>query len=143
MVRNSFQFGDYAFDVFHSIALKLIEVRKNPIKRSKQNTDYQRKRPKFGEQNFQTPIVHRIANVTIYSPSPHFTLKTQKNHQKSAFFGGFLRFFTFGAEKEGFEPPEALTPQRFSRPPQSTTLPFLRCKSTNFSASASQGEKND
>ncbi len=32
------------------------------------------------------------------------------------------------AEREGFEPPEAVTPQRFSRPPQSTTLPSLRCK---------------
>ena len=30
------------------------------------------------------------------------------------------------AEGEGFEPPEALPPQRFSRPPQSTTLPSLR-----------------
>ena len=29
------------------------------------------------------------------------------------------------AEGEGFEPPEALPPQRFSRPPQSTTLPSL------------------
>ena len=35
------------------------------------------------------------------------------------------------AEGEGFEPPEALPPQRFSRPPQSTALPSLRgdCKS--------------
>jgi hypothetical protein len=30
------------------------------------------------------------------------------------------------AEGEGFEPPESLHPQRFSRPPQSTTLPPLR-----------------
>ena len=29
------------------------------------------------------------------------------------------------AESEGFEPPEDLHPQRFSRPPQSTTLPTL------------------
>ena len=29
------------------------------------------------------------------------------------------------AEGEGFEPPEALPPQRFSRPPQSTALPSL------------------
>jgi hypothetical protein len=35
------------------------------------------------------------------------------------------------AEGEGFEPPEGLRPQRFSRPPQSTTLPPLRI---NYSA---------
>jgi hypothetical protein len=29
------------------------------------------------------------------------------------------------AEGEGFEPPETLRPQRFSRPPQSSTLPSL------------------
>ncbi len=34
---------------------------------------------------------------------------------------GFKRF----AEKEGFEPPVQSPGQRFSRPPQSTTLPFL------------------
>jgi hypothetical protein len=39
-----------------------------------------------------------------------------------------LKDENLSAEEEGFEPPEALTPQRFSRPPQSTTLPFLRCK---------------
>ena len=31
------------------------------------------------------------------------------------------------AEREGFEPPDGLTRQRFSRPPHSTTLPPLRC----------------
>ena len=30
------------------------------------------------------------------------------------------------AEEEGFEPPERLHAQRFSRPPHSTTLPLLR-----------------
>ncbi len=30
------------------------------------------------------------------------------------------------AEKEGFEPPVPARVQRFSRPPHSTTLPFLR-----------------
>ena len=30
------------------------------------------------------------------------------------------------AESEGFEPPDGLTRQRFSRPPHSTTLPTLR-----------------
>ena len=30
-----------------------------------------------------------------------------------------------GAEREGFEPPEGVNPQRFSRPPHSTTLPPL------------------
>ena len=30
------------------------------------------------------------------------------------------------AEREGFEPPETIRPQRFSRPPHSTTLPSLR-----------------
>ena len=30
------------------------------------------------------------------------------------------------AEGEGFEPPETLQPQWFSRPPQSTTLPSLQ-----------------
>jgi hypothetical protein len=30
------------------------------------------------------------------------------------------------AEGEGFEPPETLRPQRFSRPPQSSALPSLR-----------------
>ncbi len=29
------------------------------------------------------------------------------------------------AEREGFEPPEPLRAQRFSRPPRSTTLPSL------------------
>ncbi len=32
----------------------------------------------------------------------------------------------FVAEEEGFEPPEGVNPQRFSRPPHSTTLPLLR-----------------
>ena len=36
------------------------------------------------------------------------------------------------AEKEGFEPPGPAKGQRFSRPPHSTTLPFLRCKNTFF-----------
>jgi hypothetical protein len=30
------------------------------------------------------------------------------------------------AEEEGFEPPEGVNLQRFSRPPHSTTLPLLR-----------------
>ncbi len=30
------------------------------------------------------------------------------------------------ADREGFEPPEPLRAQRFSRPPQSTTLPPVR-----------------
>ena len=30
------------------------------------------------------------------------------------------------AEREGFEPPEGINPQRFSRPPHSTTLPPLQ-----------------
>jgi len=34
------------------------------------------------------------------------------------------------AEGEGFEPPEGLRPQRFSRPPQSTALPPLRMLKT-------------
>jgi hypothetical protein len=33
------------------------------------------------------------------------------------------------AEGEGFEPPETVKPQRFSRPPHSTTLPALHLKS--------------
>ena len=32
------------------------------------------------------------------------------------------------AEKEGFEPPVPSRVQRFSRPPHSTTLPFLRAQ---------------
>src|SRR5438876_785836 len=35
------------------------------------------------------------------------------------------------AEGEGFEPPEDLHPQRFSRPPQSTALPPLRTTESN------------
>ena len=35
------------------------------------------------------------------------------------------------AESGGFEPADPLTSQQFSRLPQSTTLPTLRCKSTN------------
>ena len=35
------------------------------------------------------------------------------------------RGFKMIAEKEGFEPPVQSPGQRFSRPPQSTTLPFL------------------
>jgi hypothetical protein len=38
----------------------------------------------------------------------------------------------FAAEKEGFEPPVQSPGQRFSRPPQSTTLPFLRREYSNF-----------
>lgn len=34
--------------------------------------------------------------------------------------------FAFMAEKEGFEPPDPSRGQRFSRPPHSTALPFLR-----------------
>ncbi len=36
------------------------------------------------------------------------------------------------AEKEGFEPPVRLPGQRFSRPPRSTTPPFLRRKDNLF-----------
>jgi hypothetical protein len=36
------------------------------------------------------------------------------------------------AEKEGFEPPVRSPGQRFSRPPQSTTLPFLRRKDSKI-----------
>ena len=36
--------------------------------------------------------------------------------------GGISSF----AEEEGFEPPKAFTPCRFSRPVQSTALPLLR-----------------
>ena len=38
------------------------------------------------------------------------------------------------AEGEGFEPPEGLHPQRFSRPPQSTALPPLRRSDFNHLA---------
>ena len=34
------------------------------------------------------------------------------------------------AEGEGFEPPEGVNPQRFSRPPQSTALPPLQVPTT-------------
>lgn len=33
------------------------------------------------------------------------------------------------AEEEGFEPPERVNAQRFSRPPLSTTQPLLRTES--------------
>ncbi len=45
--------------------------------------------------------------------------KNKKNRTRGA---AVLRF----AEKEGFEPPVRANGQRFSRPPHSTTLPFLR-----------------
>ena len=35
------------------------------------------------------------------------------------------------AEKEGFEPPDRINGQRFSRPPHSTTLPFLPVQKYN------------
>ncbi len=35
-------------------------------------------------------------------------------------------YFLFLADGEGFEPPEDLRPQRFSRPPHSTALPPIR-----------------
>ena len=37
------------------------------------------------------------------------------------------------AEEEGFEPPELLQAQRFSRPPHSTALPLLRGKVMSYS----------
>jgi hypothetical protein len=36
------------------------------------------------------------------------------------------------AEKEGFEPPVPVKEQRFSRPPHSTALPFLRVQKYKF-----------
>ena len=36
--------------------------------------------------------------------------------------------FDFFAERQGFEPWEGFHPQRFSRPPPSTTQPSLRIK---------------
>ncbi len=36
---------------------------------------------------------------------------------------------TLMAERQGFEPWEGINPQRFSRPPHSTTLPPLQIKS--------------
>lgn len=40
------------------------------------------------------------------------------------------------AEEEGFEPPERLHAQQFSRLPHSTTLPLLRSRSLPFQQSA-------
>src|SRR5580698_5121370 len=36
------------------------------------------------------------------------------------------------AEEEGFEPPNEFPRYRFSRPPHSTALPFLRCASNRY-----------
>ena len=47
-----------------------------------------------------------------------FIPQNKKNRPK----GGFIIL----AEREGFEPPEPSRAQRFSRPPQSSTLPPLR-----------------
>ncbi len=44
--------------------------------------------------------------------------------RKSLIFKAFRDCFL--AEEEGFEPPDAVKHQRFSRPPRSTALPFLR-----------------
>ena len=50
-------------------------------------------------------------------------------------------FSTNVAEGEGFEPPETLQPQWFSRPPQSTTLPSLHLGSTrHFSKSTTESQ---
>jgi hypothetical protein len=65
---------------------------------------------------------------------------TRLSGSKASFFPGPFHknspeisgLFFVAAEREGFEPPGAVTPQRFSRPPQSTTLPSLRGKSTNI-----------
>jgi hypothetical protein len=47
------------------------------------------------------------------------------------------------AEKEGFEPPVRLPGQRFSRPPHSTALPFLRAQKYNsFLICRISGKKN-
>ena len=39
------------------------------------------------------------------------------------------------AESEGFEPPEGITPQRFSRPPLSTAQPALQTGEKNIKIS--------
>ncbi|PKP51502.1 MAG: hypothetical protein CVT92_12635 [Bacteroidetes bacterium HGW-Bacteroidetes-1] len=58
-----------------------------------QRTANQSIRPKFGEQNFQAAIGHRIVPPSVYAQLPQSTPKTEKNHLKRVVFGGFYRFF--------------------------------------------------
>ena len=64
-----------------------------------------------------------------YSSLGQARLAIPENKKPFAFANGF--YFAL-AEKEGFEPPVRRGAQRFSRPPHSTTLPFLRRKDSIF-----------
>ena len=66
-----------------------------------------------------------------------------KNPETEA-ISGFCCILLFNsAEKEGFEPPVQLPGQRFSRPPRSTTPPFLRRKDNLFLFFTNFFEKNE
>ncbi len=99
----------------------------------------------------QKPSVNILTGISFADPkkgglSPMqticFALRFLHSGSRSCKHGGCLNAKTlppfggsvcFGfAEEEGFEPPVPAREQRFSRPPQSTTLPFLRSKVKNI-----------
>lgn len=71
-----------------------------------------------------------ISAKPLVSESRMATLNPFETKRKKALSGASSRVCDMQvAEGEGFEPPEDSRLQRFSRPPQSTTLPSLRGKS--------------
>lgn len=67
---------------------------------------------------FRTPAVNPVFEII-----PRLIKELEDNEKGTI---PFLKGKSLSAEREGFEPPEPAKVQRFSRPPQSTTLPSLQ-----------------
>ena len=70
----------------------------------------------------QTGILPSAFRLRVEPPMRVFFIPTNPEQIKNVPLGHFL----FVADGEGFEPPEALRLQRFSRPSHSTALPPIR-----------------
>lgn len=76
--------------------------------------------------------------AAVYEPWRTSTSLKNAESPRSSRLCGLLRTLVNSrlAEGEGFEPPEGVNLQRFSRPPQSTALPPLRAEQTAPSPAA-------
>ena len=85
--------------------------------------------PPYGKGKNSTPRFPLFLRLPCLSPG--LNLKNRKSPLSSRLCG-LLRTLVNSslAEGEGFEPPEGVNLQRFSRPPQSTALPPLRAEQT-------------
>ncbi len=83
-----------------------------------------------GEEGIRTPGSRK--GTTVFETAPFDHSGTSPKRKQKSVISSAIIIYPGLAEKEGFEPPVPAREQRFSRPPHSTTLPFLRCKNMNF-----------